>query len=244
MIESKFFVLKLARSGSTMFGKVLNSHPEVLCKNEFLNHIKDQSTAEKIQYFKEFFNKGLPKKVKDEKDLQKVKVLGSTIEPFKYNLEVDDFLKEVDISEYKVILLLRKNPLLQARSLYVVKELIVNTREKNRYQPDKDDKEKLRPIDFDFDKLEELTKRFEQKSQRLHKFAKKLTKNNFLQINYEELIEERYKYFNQVFDYLGASQLPEDFDYSGGSEKMLDDWGSICANFEEINNYPYLKQFV
>lgn len=238
-MDSKFLVFKLPRTGSTMFGKVLNSHPDVSCKNEFLNHVKLKSKEEKLEYFKAFFNNNVRQEQK--KNQKDIKVLGATLNPFKYKLRASDLSKEIDMDQFKTVILLRKNFLLQARSFYIVKE----TTNGLRFQLNKEDKKKLQAITFDFDQLEQITKRFEQKSKRLQQYVEKITKGKFLLLYYEELLESRQKCFNQLFDYIGAVPLSENFDYTGGHEKILtDDWRSICKNFDEINNYPYLTQFL
>ena len=69
-----FLVLKLPRTGSTMLGDVLDSHPDISCKKEILNHLKDSDIKDKLNYLYNFYSNNLKVKNQDKKQ-----IIGCTI---------------------------------------------------------------------------------------------------------------------------------------------------------------------
>ena len=251
-----FLILKSPRTGSSMFGNVLDSHPEISCECEFLNHLKKSSLRDKVNYVYSYFSEN-----KNGENSEPKHIIGGTINPFKYKLEPPNFYqliypdcstetefllrkKQSEIKpQIQIILLLRKNFLKQAISLYLVKE-------RKQWASSLDlikNKETLNKEEFDLDKLQKLFIDVNNSSAKLTQFANSLT-NDYHTVFYEDFLEDsrKVKVFNQVFTYVGASPMDDSFDFTAGFQKInSDDLRNVIANYQDLYKYseflPYLE---
>lgn len=250
-----FLVFKLARTGSTMFGKVLNSHKEIVCNNEILNHLKENNTKQKIEYLNQYL---LGKTFNDESIVGN-QIIGGTINPFKYRLSSRSLqgiiyshsrknivhswvTKNINRKEpsVQVILLLRKNLLKQAISIETAKKEGTYYSTQTRFQ----NKNLLKKQDFDLSKLEEEVSRLQRTSEKLIKFTKAVT-SKYLPIFYEDIYQHPEETYKKVFDYIEVSNVQENFDFTGGYKKILsDNIEDIINNFDDIYKYPLLKTYL
>ncbi len=238
--QGAFLVLKLQRTGSSMFAVVLNSHKEVSCKKEFLTPVKKESLLEKNDFLEHFFIKDF----KEDSNYDK-RIIGGTINPLKYGLQTDDIRDLINKAKanninFKVILLLRKNLLKQGVSAYVAKESLNYKSNYRRIQ----DKELVKKRDFDIAKLQEIVGELTKKSKYLQEFAEDIT-DEYLSISYEDLLENPQWTFTKVFDHIEASKVPDEFDFTGGYQKILsDNLEDIVNNFDELYKYPLLSKYL
>lgn len=145
--------------------------------------------------------------------------------------------------QIQIILLLRKNILKQAISLYLVKE-------RKQWASSLDlikNKETLNKEEFDLDKLQKLFIDVNNRSAKLTQFANSLT-NDYHTVFYEDFLEDsrKVKVFNQVFTYVGASPMDDSFDFTAGFQKInSDDLRNVIANYQDLYKYseflPYLE---
>ena len=239
-----------------MLGDVLDSHPEISCKNEILNHLKDFEIKDKVNYLSSYFSAN-PNDKKEEKK----QIIGGTINPFKYQLEphnlyqfiypvcqtkIEFWLKKnlFKINPHlKIIVLLRKNVLKQSVSFYLAQE-----RNKQEWESSLhliQNRDALRKKEFDLDKLQNIVLQLCQKSTKLTQFAYSLT-NDPLMIFYEDFLQVSQEVFNRIFAYVGASPVENSFDFTAGYQKILsEDLRDIIANYQELYQYtafiPYLE---
>ena len=179
-----FLVLKLPRTGSTMLGDVLDSHPDISCKKEILIHLKDSDNIDKLNNLYNFYSNNLKVKNQDKKQ-----IIGCTINPFKYKLESDNLYQliypvcQTKIQFWlmknllkikpriKIIVLLIKNVLRQSVSLYLAKER--NKWERSLHLIENQDI--LRKKEFDLEQLQNIVFLLYEKSTKLTQFAYSLT---------------------------------------------------------------------
>ena len=145
--------------------------------------------------------------------------------------------------QIQIILLLRKNLLKQAISLYLVKE-------RKQWASSLDlikNKETLNKEEFDLDKLQKLFIDVNNRSAKLTQFANSLA-NDYHTVFYEDFLEDsrKVKVFNQVFTYVGASPMDDSFDFTAGFQKInSDDLRNVIANYQDLYKYseflPYLE---
>ena len=100
-------LLSLARSGSSFVSALLNSHPEVEFRAEYLNVLsKETPTSEKLNTLSDFFNKKSAKRI-----------LGCSINPFKYKIDWKDLQDYITREIDYLVLLTRHNTLKQYTSI-------------------------------------------------------------------------------------------------------------------------------
>ncbi len=230
-----FLVIKLPRSGSSMFGEVLNSHNDIICHNEILNHLKDASLREKVDYLNNYFFK------EDFFEYEKrfYKIIGGTINPLKYGLKACD-LREIVYPKVKIIVLLRRNMLKQAVSLYLARELDNWASSLHMLE----DKSKVCKREFDLARLEELVICLKVQANQVTEFASSIS-DNFLKLFYENIVETPKQAYSQVFDYVGASEVDDSFDFTDGFQKIIsDDLRDVIINFDDMKNYKFLKPYI
>ncbi|MGB3295689.1 MAG: hypothetical protein WBB01_22120 [Phormidesmis sp.] len=237
-----------------MFGKVLNSHQEIICKNEILNHLREETLEKKVDYLNQYFSGNT---LRDENALED-KTIGGMINPFKYQLspyslrgivynhsqsKMGSWITKNVIRkepEIRVILLLRKNILKQAISTYIVKQEGTYHSTRTKFQ----NKDLLQSQEFDLEKLSEEVSFLQQLSKRSTKFTRDTT-NEYLPILYEDIYQNPEETYKKVFDYIGVSNVQKDFDFTGGYKKVLsDDIKDIISNFDDIYKYPLLKEYL
>ena len=100
----------------------------------------------------------------------------------------------------------------------------------------------LQPVDLD--RLASLVTKLELRSARLLAFAFRLSPT-VLRVDYEDLVTSPGPAYGRVFDYVGASEPPDSFDYTAGFTKVLpNDLESIVLNFDELEAHPLLHPYV
>lgn len=237
-----FLVLKLPRTGSTMLGKVLDSHREITCANEVLNSVKDADRQTKLTYLTDYFATHLSNPADRSSPM-----IGATLNPFKYNLSPQNLRyafnaipsDRQDAREPKIVLLLRKNKLKQATSAYMAIER--DKWESNLKNLDGDSNSKKL---FDLGKLQWMAFKYWLQSYRLIRFTQAMS-GNYLQVFYEDLLEQPEATFGQIFDYLGAAPVCEGFDFSAGYRKIAsDDLRDTIANYDNMRRYPFLRAYM
>jgi LPS sulfotransferase NodH len=243
----KFLVLKLPRTGSTLLGKVLNNHPEIVCQNEILNDLQEADLGAKLAYLENYFSSPYSQKQSSQKA-----IVGATMNPFKYHLEASDLYPvlygepedaESQLPRVAIILLLRQNKLKQAVSFYLALERGRREWESSLHLIE--DSDALKPKLFDLTKLAKLVTRLEQQSERLREFANSIAAA-YLTVFHEEIIEDSQAALNHVFQFLGASQMGQDFDFTAGYQKVLsEDLRQTISNYDDLYRnpcfHPYLK---
>ena len=100
-------LLCLARSGSSFISALLNTHPEVEFRAEYLNNIsREKSTPEKLRKLSNLYHHESNKKI-----------IGCSINPFKYKIDIQDLQKFIHEEIDYLILLTRQNTLKQYTSI-------------------------------------------------------------------------------------------------------------------------------
>ncbi|WP_017324079.1 sulfotransferase [Synechococcus sp. PCC 7336] len=237
-----FLVLKLPRTGSTMLGKVLDSHSDITCVNEVLNSVKDADLQTKMASLTDHFATRLPNPAGPNQA-----IVGATINPFKYKLSPRHLQRAIAAipgdrqapEELKIVMLLRKNKLKQAASAYMAIER--GKWESNLKNLDGDSNSKKW---FDLGKLQWMAFKYWLQSYRLIRFTQAMS-GNYLQVFYEDLLEQPEATFGQIFDYLGATPVSKGFDFSAGYRKIAsDDIRDAIANYDSMRRYPFLRAYM
>jgi LPS sulfotransferase NodH len=248
----QFLVLKLARSGSTMFGNVLDAHPSVVCVNEYLNRHEDAPRPVKAQALRSFYRdppQGDPGRSES--------VVGQTMNPFKYGLGTSDIasafgpsilgptgrrltarLRDLPI---RLIVLLRENLLKQAVSLYIAsRNELAWASSRQRV----DDPSVLEGQMIDMPKLVKTVTDLRNASERLRQLAASLRAET-MEVTFEQLQDDPSSTFESVFAYLGVPPAQAGFDYTAGFTKMLsEDLRDVVANYVELERNPVLSSYL
>jgi LPS sulfotransferase NodH len=244
-----FLVLKLPRTGSSMFGKVLDAHPSVICRNEYLNRLSEATRAEKVEAIRAFYRHPdrLEGAVPDA-------AVGQTMNPYKYGLRPLDVASAFGPEwlggsgrrllagrrklPIRVILLLRGNLLKQA----VSQQWALRYRHaSSRHMVDP---AIVKRQEYDVPELVELVGNLRDRSERLRRFADELGAQ-VMSVTYEQLQTDRISTFDSVFAYLGVPPPAPGFDYSAGYTKLLaEDLRDVVANFAEIEREPVLAGYL
>jgi LPS sulfotransferase NodH len=246
-----FLVLKLPRTGSSMFGEVLDSHPSVECANEYLNRLEGSPRRAKVRALRSFYRHprhGDPRRAHN--------VVGQTMNPFKYGLGASDIASAVEgprlrqacrplvarrrEQQIRLIVLLRENLLKQALSLYLA-------RRSGRFESSRhmvDDPSLLEGQVIDVPKLAKIVTLLRNNSQQLRKLAAGLRAET-RHVTFEQLQEDPSGTFESVFEYLGVPPAQAGFDYTAGFTKMLsDDLRDVVANYVELECEPLLARYL
>jgi LPS sulfotransferase NodH len=224
-----FLVLKLPRTGSSMFGRVLNAHPAISCANEFLNPLKAESKRTKVRALEDFYRNAAASDGS----------VGQTMNPFKYKLRPRDVRRALGDTPIKLVVLLRENLLKQSVSAYLARE--------RGYKSNRDWVRNTRALEgreFDVRELVGMVRDADHNSQRLVRFAERL-RTPALNVTYEQLQTDPQESFATVFAFLGAPPAPAGFDYAAGFKKMLsDDLREVVANFDDLEREPSLARYL
>lgn len=246
-----FLVLKLPRSGSTLFGRVLNSHPSIICRGEYMRRYGRRSTDEKIAILRTFYFGGPERKATPPSG-----AFGQTMNPFKYNLTSrhiaaafgPEWLTPVGRRltvrvrrlPIRVVVLLRNNALKQAISQ-------ASARQRGTYAFSRDeieDESALHGQWFDVADLVRKTQAIAARSARIRQVARELRADT-MHVSYEQLQADPRATLSSVFRFLEVPQAPESFNYTGGYTKVLsNDLRDIVANYEELEKEPTLTPYL
>jgi LPS sulfotransferase NodH len=246
----QFLVLKLPRTGSTMLGHVLHAHPQVVCYTEYLNRVRDKTTAEKVAFIRAFYDDP-PTRPSDENG-----ALGQTMNPFKYDLDALDVasawapgwlplaVRRATVPwrqlPIRVLLLERRNKLKQAISH-------ASVHQRGSYASDLDDvedEEELVGQTFDVAALEHQVVAAENRARRLKTVANRLRAPR-MTITLEDVQADPQREFDAMFEFLGVPPVPEGFDYTAGHTKVLsDDLRDVVANYDELERSPILAPYL
>jgi hypothetical protein len=247
----QFLVLKLARSGSTRFGSVLDAHPSVVCVNEYLNAHVDAPRRVKVRALRSFYRdppRGDPGRT--------VSVVGQTMSPFKYGLGISDIASAFGPSSLgaigrrltagrrdlpiRLIVLLRENLLKQAVSLYLARSGLGWESSRHRV----DDPSVLEGHMIDVPELVRTVTELRNNSKRLRQLAAGLRAET-MEVTFEQLQDDPSSTFGSVFAYLGVPPAPAGFDYTAGFKKMLsEDLRDVVANYVELERNPVLSSYL
>jgi LPS sulfotransferase NodH len=248
-----FLVLKLPRTGSSMFGRVLNGHPGILCANEFLNPYEKQRRGPKVRALASFYRDP------PGEDGASLEAVGQTMNPFKYRLRPGDVAaalapdssgalarltrrlgRQPPPPPLKVVVLLRENVLKQGVSAYLSKRRGNHISNRDWVKNQK----VLSTQEFDIGELRATVQRLAESAANLRAFAHGLGTPT-MDVTYEDLQGDPVGIFDSVFDYLEVSRPPSGFDYAAGFRKMLsDDLRDVVANFDELQREPLLARYL
>ncbi|MGH2556390.1 MAG: hypothetical protein ACRDHO_11810 [Actinomycetota bacterium] len=247
----RFLVLKLPRTGSLMFGGVLDAHPSIECVNEYLNrHLKARRRG-KVRALRSFYYRDPTDRDSGRADT----VVGQTMNPFRYKLGASDIASAFGPSTLgltgrrftarhrdlpiHLVVLLRENLLKQGISLYLARQ---RKFESSRELIDEPSVLEGRVIDVA--ELARLVTGLSSKSERLRQLAARLRAET-MHVTFEQLQNNPSGTFESVFEYLGVPPAEAGFDYTAGFTKMLsDDLRDVVANFPELERHPLLAGYL
>jgi LPS sulfotransferase NodH len=242
-----FLVLKLPRTGSSMFGKVLDNHPSVDCVNEYLTRYRAAPRRVKVRALRSFY--------RDRSHDDPGRAVGQTMNPFRYGLRSSDVasafeprrglirrpgvLRHGDVP-IQVIVVLRENLLKQGVSAYFAHQ-------RGKWESSRhliDDPSVFERQVIDVAELTRIVARLRVKSERLRQFAREL-RGNTLHVTYEQLQNDPKGIFESVFSDLGVPPGQPGFDYTAGFTKVRsDDLRDVVTNFSEIEGHPLLSSYL
>ena len=244
-----FVVFKLPRTGSTMFGRVLDAHPTVECAIEYLNPQTERPHKEKVAAFRAFYETRGP--VSDEGP-----VAGQTMNPFKYDLSAADvasafgpgwlgtagrrLISSRRALPLKVVVLLRGDVLKQAVSQHLAQQ-------RGDWFSNRDqvaDPSVLQRQQVDVEALVQIVTTLRENADRLRALAADVRAPRH-EVTFEELQADPAAAIGSVFDFLGVPRPDDGFDYTGGHKKMLsDDLRQVVANYDDIERDPRLAPYL
>lgn len=242
----RFLVLKLPRTGSTMFAKVLDNHPSVECVGEYLNHYRNARRRGKVRALRSFY--------RDRPHDDPGRAVGQTMNPFTYGLGAPDIASafgprpgpigrgraarylEVPI---QLIVLLRENLLKQGVSVYFAR--------RNKWGASRHlihDPSVLEGQVIDVPRLARIVTQLRADSERLRQLATELRAQT-MHVTYEQLRDDPRGTFESVFEHLGVPPAQVGFDYTAGFMKVLsEDLRDVVANFAEVESHPLLASYL
>lgn len=234
-----FCIISAGRSGSTLLVTLLDSHPEIrllgeifntrgravqnvsdlyiepFCEYQISNSVKRPWLT--FNYLNSLNNYPIPNKAIGFKLID--------IELFRY----PEILLKLILDNYKIIHLVRDNPLDYHLSWEIVKQkLLGQTELKSSF--------KLAPIYLDTD---QILPALEGYSRRIKRFKKilKLMPNSVLTITYEDLVEDRKSIINSILEFLGIPS--QDVELSSTLKKI-----AKGNHSEKIANYQQVKEIL
>lgn len=248
-----FLIFKLPRSGSTMFGAVLNSHPALSCQNELLNRHQSAPTHEKLAHIEAFFGAGPATGGAHP-------IRGATMNPYKYALSGDDLARVPSLKRGRprrwpgflaksrrgpaapvaILVLERANKLKQALSVYL-------SQERGSWESSLGgikDKTALARRRFDLPRLRGLVQDLEAQAEGLTAIASRLSAGP-LQVTYEDLVTQPAATYGRVFAHIGAPPVDADFDFTAGFTKIAsDDLRELVENYDQLAADPALARYL
>jgi hypothetical protein len=234
-----------------MLGHVLHAHPQIVCYTEYLNRVRDKSTAEKVDFLRAFYQDP-PTRPPDSDG-----ALGQTMNPFKYDLDALDVasawapawlphrMRRATVPyrrlPIRVLVLERRNKLKQAISH-------ASVHQRGSYASDLEDVEddtELVGQAFDVQSLEHQVTAAENRARRLRTVARRLRAPR-MSVTLEDVQADPKREFDAIFAFLGVPPVPDGFDYTAGHTKVLsDDLRNVVANYDELERSavlaPYLR---
>jgi LPS sulfotransferase NodH len=242
-----FLVLKLPRTGSSMFGKVLDSHPSVDCVNEFLTRYRAAPRRVKVRALRSFY--------RDRSNDDPGRAVGQTMNPFTYGLKSYDVASALEPrrglirrpgglrhgdAPLQLIVLLRENLLKQSVSAYFAHQ-------RGKWESSRhliDDPSAFESQVIDVAELTRMVARMRVRSERLRQFAVEL-RGNTMHVTYEQLQNDPKGIFESVFSHLSVPSGQRGFDYTAGFTKVRsDDLRDVVTNFADIEGHPLLSSYL
>ena len=236
-----FLVLKLQRTGSSLFSAVLNSHPDVNCWPEILNKARDDPKKVQMSLMAKFLS-GQPCRVPDKNSNNARTVFGATLNPFKHNLSCADLISafEKQPEKLSVICLTRSNKLKQAVSILIAEQFSWRSSLTQFISPLEVRAKRV----FDVQRLKKMVLGLELQSKQLRAMAHRVSSST-LDIEYESIYRNFDAAFSDVFDHLGLPHVVSGFDYPPGFQKILpDDIENIVINLDEIQSDRLLATYL
>jgi sulfotransferase family protein len=239
---TKFVILTLPRTGSTLLSKSLNKHPEIFCDDEifhfsFRNYfspdqfhfLKIRFLSKKLNYIINYpfiylrLNRFL-KKYFTNKRGENFKARGFKLMYYQtlYMPGLIDYLKRNNI---KIILLLRKNIFRNALSDMRARKTGVYHRKENEKAVSG-----LPKLNVDVTVLKNKMNQIIHQNKKLVRITENM---NYMKIWYEDFADWN-NTMNKIFDFLDVSQS----DVSAAAKKLNpDSAGDMIANFNEVKNW-------
>jgi hypothetical protein len=240
---TKFVILTLPRTGSTLLSKSLNKHPEIFCDDEifhfsFRKHLslnqfhflKIRFLSKKVNYIINYpfiylrLNRFLNKYFSNKRS-GKFKARGFKLMYYQ-TLYMPGLIDYLNRNNIKVILLLRKNIFRNALS-------DMRARKTGIYHHRKEDEKLLSglpKLNVDVAVLRNKMNHIIHQSKKMESIAKNM---NCMKIWYEDFSDWS-NTMNKIFDFLGVSQ----YDVSAGAKKLNPDRAeNMIANFNEVINW-------
>jgi len=241
-----FLVFKLQRTGSTMFSAVLNAHPNLICKPEFLNQYGDLSKSAQLRTVHQYLcGDTNPECTSTSSESNEVR--GLTLNPFKHNLNKSDLAKLIkglctDKTDHQpaIVVLTRRNKLKQAVSICRAEQF----NWKSSRTQFKTEAELPKKSLFDIGRLEELVTGLEIQTQQIVDWSNSLSSNR-CRVDYESFIGHHEATFRRVFNFLSSGNVSDDFDFQAGHLKILsDELRDTVENYAELRSNPKLAEYL
>jgi len=233
-----------------MLGHVLHAHPEVVCYTEYLNRVRDKSTAEKVNFLHAFYADPPTRPPEPGRRTR------PDHEPFKYDLDALDVasawapgwlpyrIRRATVPyrrlPIRVLVLERRNKLKQAISH-------ASVHQRGSYASDLEDVEdetELVGQTFDVAALEHQVTAAENRARRLRTVARRLRAPR-ISVTLEDMQADPKREFDAIFEFLGVPPAPDGFDYTAGHTKLLsDDLRDVVANYDEFERSPILAPYL
>lgn len=240
---TKFVILTLPRTGSTLLSKSLNRHPEIFCDDEIFHFsFRDYFSPNQFRFLKIRF---LPKKINyiinypvtylrlgdflnkyfSNKSNENFKARGFKVMHYQtfYMPGLIDYLKKNDI---KIILLLRENIFRNALS-------DMRARTTGVYHNQNENKEVtsgLPKLNVDTIVLKNKMDHIVEQNKKLEQIAQHM---DYIKIRYEDFADWN-NTMNKIFDFLNVSRQ----DVSAGAKKLNpDNVEDMIINFSEVKNW-------
>lgn len=240
---TKFVILTLPRTGSTLLSKSLNRHPEIFCDDEIFHFsFRDYFSVNQFRFLKIRF---LPKKINyiinypvtffrlknflekyfTNKPNENFKARGFKLMHYQtlYTPGLIDYLKKNDI---KIILLLRENIFRNALS-------DMRARATGVYHNQNENEEVisgLPKLKVDTTALKDKMDHIVAQNKKLEQIVKGM---HYIKIRYEDFADWN-NTMNRVFDFLNVSH----YDVSAGAKKLNpDNAEDMIANFSEVKDW-------
>ncbi len=240
---TKFVILTLPRTGSTLLSKSLNKHPEIFCDDEIFHFsFRDYFSPNQFRFLKLRF---LPKKINyiinypatylrlngflnkyfTNKHGENFKARGFKLMHYQtfYMPGLIDYLKKNDV---KIILLLRENIFRNALS-------DMRARATGVYHNQNENEEvisALPKLKVDTTALKSKMEHIVEQNKKLEEIAQEM---NYIKIRYEDFADWN-NTMNKIFDFLNVAH----YDVSAGAKKLNPDKAEdMIANFNEVKNW-------
>lgn len=224
---NKFVIISRSRTGSTLLMTLLNNHKNIICEGELFQRLNGKSC-------KQIWNSSFSKQ---PKNIRQVGFKLFYYHPFDDDKSVWDFiLKDKNIT---IIHLIRKNKL---KSL-VSREIAELTNKWAEYSYNKDAikiEDKMISLNY-----YSCLKSFEKIEFYENKTRNQFSEHNFLEIDYENLVEQEEKVIRDIFKLLkveyqkvtasNKKQNPE------GLKKLIINYEDLKTQFKNTKWHPFFE---